>query len=145
MPAQLTCLSCNRNTFPNFVYNLLLLENQYGMTDKIIVLSTCSSREEAEHIAGSLVEAHLAACVNLVPGVTSVFRWQGKLEKSEEILLVIKSRRDLFDKLQERLSLMHTYEVPEGIAIPVVEGLPAYLDWLDRELESPQTTKGVEP
>ena len=104
------------------------------MTDKIVVLSNCSSREEADRIARGLVEERLAACVNIVDGVRSVYHWQGKIEEGQETMLVIKSRRDLFDNLQQRLAAMHSYEVPEAIAIPVVDGLPAYLDWMEREM-----------
>jgi periplasmic divalent cation tolerance protein len=104
------------------------------MTDKVIVLSTCSSREEADRIARGLVEERLAACVNIVSGVSSVYRWQGAVQEDAEVLLIIKSRRDLLARLNERLAAMHTYEVPEAIAIPVVDGSEAYLDWLEREL-----------
>jgi periplasmic divalent cation tolerance protein len=110
------------------------------MTDKVIVLSTCSSREEAKRIARGLVEERLAACVNIVDGVASIYQWHGKVEESEEVMLVVKSRRDLLGRLQERLAGMHSYEVPEAIAIPVVDGLPAYLEWLDRELQSPENS-----
>lgn len=107
------------------------------MTDKVIVLSTCSSREEATRIARGLVEERLAACVNVVDGVVSIYRWQGNVREDNETMLVVKSRRDLLGRLQERLAEMHSYEVPEAIAIPVVDGLPAYLEWLDREVDPP--------
>jgi periplasmic divalent cation tolerance protein len=105
------------------------------MTDKIVVLNTCSSREEAERVARQLVEQRLAACVSIVGGVRSVYHWQGKLEDSEEVLLVIKSRRELFAELQAALGRAHSYEVPEVLALAVVEGSEAYLGWLDRELK----------
>ena len=105
------------------------------MTDKVIVLSTCPSREEAKRIARGLVEERLAACVNVVDGVLSVYQWQGSVHESDEVMLVVKSRRDLLGRLQERLAGMHSYEVPEVMAIPVAEGLPAYIEWMDRELE----------
>jgi periplasmic divalent cation tolerance protein len=107
------------------------------MTDKVIVFSTCPSREEAKRIARGLVEERLAACVNVLDGVSSIYHWQGKVEESDEVMLVVKSRRDLLGRLQERLANMHSYEVPEAVAIPVVDGLPAYLEWLDRELDPP--------
>ncbi|MFN0100741.1 MAG: divalent-cation tolerance protein CutA [Bryobacteraceae bacterium] len=107
------------------------------MTDKVIVFSTCPSREEAKRIAKGLVEERLAACVNVIDGVESVYRWQGSVQESDEVMLVVKSRRDLLGRLQERLANMHSYEVPEAIAIPVVDGLPAYLEWLERELDPP--------
>jgi periplasmic divalent cation tolerance protein len=107
------------------------------MTDKVIVFSTCPSRAEAKRIARDLVEARLAACVNIIDGVECIYSWKGKVEESQEVMLVVKSRRDLLGVLQERLASMHSYEVPEAIAIPVVDGLPAYLEWLDREVEPP--------
>ena len=107
------------------------------MTDKVIVLSTCPSRKEAKRIARGLVEARLAACVNIIDGVASIYSWKGKVEEGKELMLVVKSRRDLLGALQERLASMHSYEVPEAIAIPVVDGLPAYLEWIDRELDPP--------
>ena len=104
------------------------------MTDKILVLSTSDSAEQAREIARGLVEKRLAACVNVVPGIRSIYRWQGKMEETGEHLLVIKSRRDLFERLQRELEQMHGYEVPEVIAMPVAEGSADYLAWLDRQL-----------
>ncbi len=77
----------------------------------------------------------MAACVNVLDGVVSVYQWQGSVHEGDEVMLVVKSRRDLLGRLQERLAGMHSYEVPEVIAIPVAEGLPAYIEWMDRELE----------
>jgi periplasmic divalent cation tolerance protein len=104
------------------------------MTDKIVVLSSCASPEEAGQIAHALVEKRLAACVNVLPGVRSIYRWQGAVEDEAEILLVIKSSRGLFNQLRIELERMHSYEVPEVIAIPVVECSERYLAWMDREL-----------
>ena len=104
------------------------------MTDKIIVHSTCSTREEAERLAHALVGSRLAACVAITPGVTSVYRWQGAIEQSEEWSLSIKTRRDLFPALQAELSRLHSYQVPEILAIPVLDGSEAYLAWMDAEL-----------
>jgi len=105
------------------------------MTDKIVIFSTCPSAEEAEKVAKSLLEKHLAACVTLIPGARSIYRWQGAIEEATEHLLLIKSRRDLFDGLKRELGAIHSYEVPEIIAVPVVEGAPAYIDWIDKELK----------
>jgi len=105
------------------------------MTDKVIVFSTCASAEEARRVARTLVEERLAACVNIIGDIVSIYQWQGKVHEGDEVMLVVKSRRDLLPRLQERLASVHSYEVPEAIAIPVVDGLPAYLEWLDRELE----------
>ncbi len=111
------------------------------MTDKIVVLSACESEEQASTLARVLVEQRLAACVNILPGARSIYRWQGKIEDSAEWVLVIKSRRDLFEKLREAIANQHSYEVPEVIALPVVDGSEAYLAWLDRELEHADSTK----
>jgi periplasmic divalent cation tolerance protein len=107
------------------------------MTDKIVLFTTVSSPEEADRLARALVERRLAACVNIMPRVQSVYRWQGKVEDSSEILLVIKSRRPLFAALCEAVRALHSYEVPELIALPVVEGYAPYLDWIDQETEAP--------
>jgi periplasmic divalent cation tolerance protein len=104
------------------------------MTDKIVVLSACASAEEAQRIARGLVEKRLAACVNVIAGVQSIYRWKGAVEEEAEVLLAIKSSRGLFNQLRIELERMHSYEVPEVIAIPVVEGSERYLGWMDREL-----------
>ena len=104
------------------------------MTDKIVVLSTASTAAEAETIARRLVDERLAACVNVVTGVRSFYRWKGKIEKSPEWLLVIKSSRGRFEKLRAALEKLHSYDVPEVIALPVVEGTKNYLHWMEGEL-----------
>lgn len=104
------------------------------MTDKIVIFSTCSSAEEAKLISRRLVEARLAACVTAVPGAQSTYHWKGAVEESEEWLLVIKSSRELFAQLKAQLQKMHSYEVPEVIAVPIVDGSESYLTWMDREL-----------
>jgi periplasmic divalent cation tolerance protein len=104
------------------------------MTDKIVVLSACDSEEQAARLARHLVELRLAACVNIVPGVHSVYRWKGAMEDASEWLLVIKSRRDLFSSIRSEIAKVHSYEVPELLAVPVVEGSDGYLAWMDREL-----------
>ena len=104
------------------------------MTDKIVVLSACDSEEQAHKLARHLVDLRVAACVNILPGARSVYRWKGQVENAEEWLLVIKSRRDLFNALREALVKLHSYEAPEVIALPVVDGSAEYLAWLDREL-----------
>jgi periplasmic divalent cation tolerance protein len=104
------------------------------MTDKIVVLSTCGSAKEADAIARRLVEKRLAACVNLLPGAKSIYHWKGEVEESAEVMLVIKSSRELFDELRVELEKVHSYEVPELIALPIVDGSEQYLEWIDREL-----------
>jgi periplasmic divalent cation tolerance protein len=104
------------------------------MTDKIVVLSACDSEEQATRLARHLVELRLAACVNIVAGARSVYRWKGAMEEAAEWILVIKSRRDLFSSLRSEIAKIHSYEVPELLALPVVEGAESYLAWMDREL-----------
>jgi len=104
------------------------------MTDKIVVLTTCESADEASQIARVLIEKKIAACVNIMPGVKSVYRWKENIEEASEILLIIKSRRDLFDAIRTEIARIHTYELPELIALPIVDGSETYLAWLDREL-----------
>jgi periplasmic divalent cation tolerance protein len=104
------------------------------MTDKIVVLSACDSEEQAARLARHLVELRLAACVSIVPGARSVYRWKGEIENTPEWLLVIKSRRDLFASIRTELAKIHSYEVPELLALPVVEGAENYLAWMGREL-----------
>jgi periplasmic divalent cation tolerance protein len=104
------------------------------MTDKIVVLSACDSEEQAVQIARHLVEKRLAACVNVLPGVRSIYRWKDGVEDTTEFVLVIKSRRDLFAALKAEIGKIHSYELPEAIALPIVDGSEAYLSWIDREL-----------
>jgi periplasmic divalent cation tolerance protein len=107
------------------------------VTDKLVVLTTCESLDQARTLARALVERRLAACVNILPGATSIYRWHrdGKdaIEEAPEILLLIKSRRDVFPQLQAAIAHLHTYEIPEAIALPITAGSDAYLNWLDRE------------
>jgi len=105
------------------------------MTDKIVVLSTCGSVEEAEKLARTMLEQRLAACVSVVPKVTSYYRWQGNLEAAQEYLLIMKSSREQFPSLLEALEKAHSYQVPEVIALQVVDGSRNYLNWLAGELE----------
>lgn len=107
------------------------------MTDKIVVLSTCGSEEEADRIARLLVERRLAACVNVLPNIRSVYRWKGAVESAAESLLLIKSNRAQFDALRAALEGAHSYELPEALALSVVDGSPAYLEWLDANLRNP--------
>ncbi len=103
------------------------------MTGHIVILSTAGSQQEAHSIASRLVETRLAACVNVLPGVQSVYRWEGKINQDAEFLLVIKTRAELFEKLERELKRIHSYAVPEILALPVAAGSAAYLDWIDRE------------
>jgi periplasmic divalent cation tolerance protein len=106
------------------------------MTDKIVVVSTCAGEEEAARLAQVLVEARLAACVTILPGARSVYRWQGAIETAAEYVLLIKSSRELFEPLRAALERAHTYDVPEILALPVVAGSVNYLSWLAGELRA---------
>jgi periplasmic divalent cation tolerance protein len=107
------------------------------VTDKIVVLSSCESEEHAARLARHLVERRLAACVSVTGSARSVYHWKGEMEESTEWLLLIKTRRDLFPALRAEIAKEHSYEVPELLALPVVEGSESYLEWLDRELSQP--------
>ena len=96
----------------------------------IIVFITAPTEEEAAKIAKALVEEKLAACVNIIKGIRSIYRWQGKIEDDPEVLMVVKTREDLFEKLADRVKELHSYEVPEVIAMPITKGSEAYLKWI---------------
>lgn len=104
------------------------------MTEQIVILSTCAGQEEARKMAELLLEQRLAACVNILPGIRSYYRWQGKLESADECLLLIKSSRDLFPAVTAAIESAHSYEVPEVIALPVIDGADNYLAWLRSSL-----------
>jgi periplasmic divalent cation tolerance protein len=104
------------------------------MTDKRVVVTTCGSLEEARHIARAVIDRRLAACVNIVPQVESIYRWKGEVETSTEALLVIKTTVAAFERLREALSELHSYEVPECIELAVTDGSAAYLAWIDRSV-----------
>ena len=102
-------------------------------TAPLVALSTIESLDAAEHLAATLVEARLAACVNVIEGIRSIYRWQGAVERDTEVLLVIKTTRGRFAELRERLLAEHPYDVPELIALDVTDGAAAYLDWIRSE------------
>lgn len=95
-----------------------------------VVLITVPSEEVARSIARALVEERLAACVNILPGLTSVYRWQGEVVEDQEVLLIVKTTTFAFPRLKERVLALHPYTVPEIIALPIAEGHGAYLSWL---------------
>ena len=104
------------------------------MNEFIVVFVTVSSSDEADRLAHALVEERLAACVNRIGSVQSVYRWQGQVEQSSEELLVIKTKRELFDRLKKRVQELHSYSVPEIIALPILKGNESYLQWLGEQL-----------
>jgi periplasmic divalent cation tolerance protein len=101
------------------------------VSDARVVYVTCPSLKEAEHIAETVVNERLAACVNIFSGVMSVYLWQGTLEKEQEVFLLIKTMQTKLPALQERLLALHSYTVPEFIALPILSGSPAYLQWIE--------------
>ena len=103
------------------------------MIDCIVVFVTAGSESEAETIAKTLVAEQLAACVNILSPVRSIYRWEGKLADDQEWLLVIKTRAERFSSVEERVKALHSYQVPEVIALPIVQGLGEYLRWLWEE------------
>jgi periplasmic divalent cation tolerance protein len=107
------------------------LRQELFLTDKILALTTCDSAELAQRIARALVERRLAACVNIVPGLESVYRWKGAVEQASEWLLLIKTTRAQFEPLAAELRALHSYDLPELIALPIVAGFEPYLRWID--------------
>jgi periplasmic divalent cation tolerance protein len=100
------------------------------MTDALVVLVTAPSADEAARLARALVEARLAACGNVLPGLRSIYRWEGRVQDEGEALLLLKTTRDRFEALRDELLRLHPYDVPEVLALPVEAGSPAYLAWL---------------
>jgi periplasmic divalent cation tolerance protein len=100
------------------------------MGESIAVLVTCGSEEESAKIANSLVEEGLAACVNIISPVRSIYRWGGKVCDEKEWVLIIKTQRKRFEELEKKVKSLHSYSVPEIIALPIVKGSQAYLKWL---------------
>jgi periplasmic divalent cation tolerance protein len=107
------------------------------VTSAVVVLSTAGSEEEAERIATALVRERLAACINLVAPLTSIYRWRGAVERATEVLLVIKTRKRSVAALIARLGALHSYEVPEAIVLPIEAGARPYLEWLLAETAPP--------
>jgi len=106
------------------------------MTDARVVLTTAGNREEAEKIANALVEAELAACVNIVGPIRSIYRWQGKVENAEEFLLLAKTWGAAYDDVESMIRELHSYELPECIALRVEKGSEPYLEWLEDSVKS---------
>jgi periplasmic divalent cation tolerance protein len=104
------------------------------MKSYIQISTTTETKEQAKKIAQYLVETRLAACVQITGPITSVYRWKGKVENAQEWLCMIKTRKELFDKVETAIKKLHSYETPEIVTIPIVKGSKEYLIWLDDEL-----------
>ena len=104
--------------------------------DAIVVFMTAANGEEATRLAEMLVGAHLAACVQILPEIESVYRWQGKIERSSEVLLLAKTTRGKFDDLEREVRVLHSYDTPEIVAVPITIGSAPYLEWLSKAASS---------
>lgn len=107
------------------------------MSNPLLALCTCPDADSAGKLARTLVGEHLAACVSRIPGITSVYAWQSRIEEDTEVLLLIKTTSERFAALRERVVALHPYEVPELIALDIGDGLPAYLQWLQQAAALP--------
>lgn len=105
------------------------------MSGTIVIFITSSSIHEARKIGQTLVEEDLAACCNIVQPIESIFKWQGKLHIEGEVLMIFKTKEDLFGKVEKRVKELHSYEVPEIIAVPIIQGSKSYLEWIAKETE----------
>lgn len=105
------------------------------MKNSIVVLVTCSSKKEAVAIVNALLRKKLIACANLIAGVESKFRWKGKIDKAKEVLVILKTRREYFRRIEKEVKRIHSYEVPEIVALPVIEGSKIYLDWINESTD----------
>ena len=99
--------------------------------DYLLVISTCPNQDVAKQLAGKIIDEHLAACVNILPNIVSVYKWQGSMEESSESMMLIKSTKQQYENLQSLIVEEHPYELPEVIAVPISGGLPEYLAWIN--------------
>lgn len=111
------------------------------MTNKRIVLTTAASEEEAHKIARHLVERRFAACVNVIPQIMSIYRWQGKVEEAREWLLVIKTTAAAFAQVREAITELHSYDLPECICLAVEDGSPNYLQWIAESVSAARSSE----
>jgi periplasmic divalent cation tolerance protein len=107
------------------------------VTDKVVILVTAASRRECRKIARHLVEAKLAACVNISQAVESVYWWEGKLTQEKEFVMLIKSSRELFAEIKTEIAKIHSYHTPEIVCLPIIEGSRNYLQWISDSLKQP--------
>ena len=110
--------------------------NKKSAGEVFVILVTVANQEEAARIGEGVVNAKLAACANVIPGIQSIYRWKGKVVKSQEVMLILKSTKARYSALEKTIKAMHTYETPEIIASPVKEGLDRYLRWVRAETHS---------
>jgi len=103
------------------------------VTDALLVFTTLPNADAALELARNLVQERLAACANIMPAIRSIYKWQGKIQDENEVLVLLKTKHDQFERLKSRILELHPYEVPEVLAIPVEQGYGAYLEWLTRE------------
>ncbi len=103
--------------------------------EEIVVLITCPNEDEAVKIAGAVVEEKLAACVNIIKNIRSIYKWEGKLQDDTEVLMIAKTHKDRFDGLQKRVKELHSYDVPEIISLSITDGSEDYLSWIRRSTE----------
>lgn len=101
--------------------------------ESVLIISNFPDHESADALAKALIDQHLAACVNLLSPCTSVYRWQDNIESAAEIPVLIKTRRQHYDRVEQLIKMMHPYELPEVIMVPIMGGLPAYLQWVADE------------
>src|SRR5207245_1061165 len=104
-----------------------------GMTDALLVFTTLPNADKAADVARALVEERLAACANLLPAVRSIYRWEGKIQDDNEVLVLFKTRAENVERLKARILELHPYEVPEVLAVPIESGYQAYLEWLENQ------------
>ena len=107
------------------------------MTDKIVILVTAANRDECRKIARHLVEARLAACVNILPPIESIYHWQGQIAEEQEYLLIVKSAKALFPEIETEILKLHSYRTPEIICLPIDEGSRNYLQWISDSVKPP--------
>jgi periplasmic divalent cation tolerance protein len=104
--------------------------------DYVVVLTTCANQSKAEAMANALVRSRLCACVNILPGARSVFRWKGVVQTEDEVILLCKTRKGAYAELEKEIKRLHTYDVPEVISLAVDEGSAEYLDWIEDSTNS---------
>jgi len=113
------------------------------VTDKVVVLTTTAGRDEGKRIARHLVDTRLAACVNILQPIESVYRWQGQIAEEEEFLLIIKSTRELFTEIKAEILKIHSYQTPEIICLPIIDGSPNYLKWISDSVKQGGAVEGT--